>query len=1555
MKPIIIGVLTPASKQQGTRVFGCLMSALLVAASCPVFGESTLDTNTSFFDTTDKSFVSKFLPAGSYMPVSEVKPGMTGYGLSVFQGMKVEKFDVQVIGTVKKFLNGRDAILVKLGGPAMANNNVIRGMSGSPIYINEKLIGAVSFGFDFQKDPIAGVTPVVDMLDSLADNTERTPISKLNLTPLEIAKGNGNGSMIVPSAAGGLKPVPLLSPIGLSGFSARAEKFLSTQFGEYGLQVSSGAAGGTNPGLSTATVAAAAKEMKPGSAASVLLSSGDFTSAGTGTVTARFGNKVIAFGHPMMSAGAVDFPLSTAFVHKVISSLSVSFKLASPVTEIGTLTADRPWSVGGQIGRTPKMIPVSFSVVDEMRKIKRTFNCKVVDHPQMTPALLAATTMSAIDATHQFSGPYVAKVNSVVEADGIEPIARQDCFGSNITPHSLFEQLFSMMMGDPIAAYVHRTANSIVDNDYQRASIKSFKLKITLQDGRETANIDRVYVEKPYAAPGEQVKVMCVLKPYNKPQRTETLSFQIPRDAPDGNLPIAVSGGDQIDYVRSRLGISDPEPESLKEIADDIRRQSRGDQLELVAGLPEQTLLIGSTKIIDPPSHWAKVLFSNRHTNGPRIVKRELRTSKLTEYLLSGSHIVTVEVRSHDRAGARSVPAMMPGRLGGDDPMMTETARKTLGASSQYKNRSQSGLVPALQGAVSGSSSTQTSSTTSSSSSTTSKTASATGLFAPKVKGYPHTRLHQIWRQETEEDFHDGKNEGTTVDSWGRVGPGLNNVSTKALNPEQEVWSGVWSNGYFYFSTASSVWRWKGDDSAIELVADLDAKIVPSLAVDSKGTVYAACVPSGEVVAVTGGRKTVFKSPDGLVTTLAVDDKDVLYVGTASNGRVYKVDKGVSTQLFDSGQAHITALFFSTHDGKLYVGTGERGAVYSVDRTTGKARALYQSNDHIVTGVVRTRKGDLYVSCASQGRLVRVLPSGEAQSLASSEAFYTLHYDAQNDLVFAGDAEGDITMACIETTTEQPYFIPVSHTEQESVLALASNGSKLFAGTSNLSLLKSFAISSSTQPKYESKVKDAGRTADWARIRLSGPFTEVPEKTIGAVLKVETRTGETSKADETWSAWSGTTFDGESFKLTSPAGRFLQYRLTWLTPSNGTTPGQTGPQIGRVDVVYLPKDVAPAFSSISLKAGGSVSGKQDVAIVGTDADGDNMLCSIDVSADGGQTWQNMIADLRPKNAKKVSSSKDSTKDAVKESSSKDKESKDAKDSKDSKTGKESPKDPKDAVKDGAKDSEKGKGNTKDSTGGGASDSSRKPDSKEGKQKQSGSTSDRSAIRLQDANDNDDANKSGEKSEDDSKSEDSKSDEKKDDDSSKEEDKSDKKDSDSDKKDKDEKKKSKKSGKSSATSDPVGSSSSKSEAGGSSTETFAHNWETSKYKDGAYILKFTLDDRLSNPSDHQKTINVRAVVVDNTAPEIELIDCKRTGTDKVECKVTARDKSTPIANAIYRIDDGEFFALAVKPHSLDGLSAVLFVPDLKCGAGSHKIEVKVSDRAGNTATKTTSIK
>ena len=255
--------------------------------------------------------------------------------------------------------------------------------------------------------------------------------------------------------------------------------------------------------------------------------------------------------------------------------------------------------------------------------------------------------------------------------------------------------------------------------------------------------------------------------------------------------------------------------------------------------------------------------------------------------------------------------------------------------------------------------------------------------------------------------------------------------------------------------------------------------MIPALTADSTGTLYAAAVPSGGVYAIPPGGtpKQIFKPQEPVVTTLCTDENDNIYVGVAGNGKVYKLDKNrQSSLLFDTGQAHVSALFYSKPHKQLYIGTAEKGSVYRIDEN-GKTRSIYQTPDHIVTGIAKTKGGDVYVATANQGKLVRVLSSGDAQSLASSEAFYTLYYDDERDAVFSGDAEGDVTMAAIDKVTEQPYFIPVCHTEQEAVLALSSNGKQLYVGSSNLSVLKSFNLSAARTPYYESKVKDGGRVA----------------------------------------------------------------------------------------------------------------------------------------------------------------------------------------------------------------------------------------------------------------------------------------------------------------------------------------------------------------------------------------------------------------------------------------------------------------------------------------------
>lgn len=1455
--------------------------AIAPAAAQPA-GQPRL--NAAMSDTCDSynpGFIHKFLSPGRYMPLSEVKAGMTGYGLTVFQGTKIERFNVQVIGVVKKVLNGRDAILVKMSGGKLVNNNVIRGMSGSPVYLNEKLVGAISFGFDFAKEPLAGVTPIVDMLDAMVPEKE---------TGNRIAGTSGSPWFVSSSgrenvSAGAPHLTPLMSPVALTGFSSGAEEFLRDRLKPYGMDVTTGGAGALDP-----TLAAGAPAVPPGGSVSVMLATGDFNVVATGTVTARFGNKVLAFGHPFLQAGAVDFPLATAYVHEVISSLFVSMKLASPVSVIGSFTSDRPWSVSGQVGRSSRLIPAKFVVTDLTRSIKRTYRCNVVDHPDLTPELLASTAMSAIDSTHQSNGPYVARVESLIQAEGLAPIRRTDRFSSNFSAHRSIDSGRFRFLADPVGSFVLRTTSEITNNDFVKASITGVELNITLDDGHKTANLDKVFLDKSFVAPGEQVDVHCLLKPYNGADRLETLTVKVPRDMPDGNMLIGVSSGDEINAVKKRLGIVDPTPENLTQIGKRILDRGRGDAIQLVAALPSQSLVVGGTKLADLPAYWAHVFLSNKATRGPSAVKADISLSKPTDWLIDGSHILTVEIRSPEKVRARSAPYTMSVPSRDETITITEQAKKAIDS----VRKTSSSTVPAAG---------EASSTGQQKSTDKQPAAGSTGARAGSLKDYPHMRPVRIWRQDSDEDFRSGKTNGTTVDSWGRLSPGFQESGVQPIPREPLIWSGVWSRGYFWYGVADQLYRWAGGDSRPEPVAKLAGIMIAAMAADSKGTVYAASVPGGQIWEIDGsGKARPFCAvPEQIPTSLCVDDKDNLFVGVAQSGKVYKVDATRTvSDFFASNQSHVLSLFFSPHDRKLYVGCGENGVVYAVD-AGGKATAVCQTPDHFVTGAVKDSRGDLYVATAASGRLVRITASGDVQALATSEAFYKLLYDPATDSVFTGDAEGDITVCKVDPVTGQSFFFPICHTEQEEVLALAADDKKhLFAGTSNLAVLREFDMSRSKDANYESAIKDAGLPATWIAINAWGPDNE-PNAAISRQVVAETRTGDSAQPDETWSGWQDAQYKDGAYAISSRPARYLQYRLKW--PSAAGRPGDEAIKLGRLEVSYLPRDSAPKFNSISVKPDTPVSGKVSIAVSGSDPDADNLLLSIDISADGGKTWKPLVENVRT----------DTKMESKPEAAGK----------------------PRD------------KGTAKSPPGGGSSEGSKqksdeqKPAALKGGVQHDEESNDGlskgaapgpiDARRLDEGNSgNDSAKRQDEKDE--GKAQEAKGQEA-------------------------EKKQepARKAGRASKPVSPMtGSTGQQADRGSTEQanpeEKMSWLFDTTKHKDGNYMLKFTLDDRLSSPEDHMNTVALRAITVANKPPALSSFTSSKDAAGALHFSVQVESEFAPIVNATYRIDSGDTYCMAGLTGLTGGTKGRLVADGIAADRGAHKVEIRVTDSAGNSATR-----
>ncbi len=1517
----------------------------------------------------DTAFIKKYLKSSEYISTAEIRPGMEGYGLSVFQGVKVERFQVKVIGVIKKVLSGRDAILVRCSGAALGKNNVVRGMSGSPIYIDNRLAGALSYGFDFSKEPIVGVTPVTDMLESLTfddrPGASDRKISYQRPAYIDAPRELFGGTAAVPKAEFASSPtvrmVPLMAPVALAGYSPRAQEFLKDKFRAIGLAVSSGASGGLDAGLNQslvkaksqtkasafknktliaqaegdgqksavsteAEVVAAAEagtvKLVPGGAVAVMLSTGDFSSSATGTATCIFGNKVVAFGHAFMDAGQVAFPMATAYIHDVLPSLSVSFKLSSPLQVIGTVFADRPWSVGGEIGRYSNLIPLNISVTDEKRRVKKVYHCRVVDHPELTPGLITATMMSALDSTYQSEVPYVIKLTSAIDVKGQGKLTRTDRFAANFAAHGSDALARLRVQSDPVSGFVGSIVDRLIDNDFEPASITAVNIDVVAEDGRQVSKIDRISVDKPVVAPGDTVNVNVVMKPFSKPMYTETLNFAVPREMPDGDVAIGVSGGDEFDNVRRRLGVVDPQSETLKQLIARIMRKERGDALCGVMALPTQSISFSGEILKNPPAHWIKLFFSDRSTKVPSLVKGEERSRILMSDLVDGSHIIAVTVKRPDKVFAKGPSyTVSPSQSAhpADGIMITDQAKKTIDSGRKTEISTVSSTGAATVSSVTTTPPTQPPSAP--------PKESSVQLWS-QAQAFPHMRAISLWRQETEENFRNGKADGVAIESQGRLTPGYRELSRQSLDQEPRIWTSVFTRGKFYFAAGNKLMSSSGDSAPV-VVATLPGMMITSLTADDKGNVYAANTPGGEVfiIGADDSVKPYAKVSESIVSALCCDGSGHLFIGTSGSGKVYRVTDGAPALVLDTNQAHVTALNFNAAENKVYIGTAEKGCVYSLDSAL-KVKAEFETGEHIVTGIARDKAGNLYVTTAGTGKLFRIQANGQADAVAASEAFYTLHYDSRDDRIYAGDAEGDVTRIEIDATNDQALFVPVCHTEQEAVMALSTDeNGRLFCGTSNVAQVRTFEIQPSGSPTYSSIVYDAQRPANWSRVRI-GNVDNDDSNDLHKIVSVQTRGGETSQPDAAWTKWSDAVADGDGYVIKSGPARFIQYKLTWKLV--GGKHKVRDLIVSRVDLTFQPTNAAPSVASVSIKAGEALSGTIPLVISGADPDQDNMLLSLDISSDGGNSWQSVVSDQRSRPSDAEKAKKKEKEAAAKSEAARKVKDKDKSESKATGTtpSKSDVKDVKPEAKPEIKPEtqpeikpeikpeqktnmfgqflRKLQSKTETEPEPAKDPDAKDPDAKEIEAKDPAKDIEPAATTAAEA---------------------STSTSKK----AKVKDKSAKADE-----------------------------AEKSSEQYSSTEKFTYSFETKKVKDGLYLMRIKVSDKPSNPEHEKSAIAVRSIAVDNTQPQIDSIKVAK-GSQGLSIKLVAHDNVSCIADATYKFDDQDAFALAPiaaadqnglgnSPLS-DSLSATLGAENVTVPKGAKKITIQVFDQAGNSSKKT----
>ena len=492
--------------------------------------------------------------AETFMAVDEVKRGMRGTGVTVFDGETRSEFQVEILGTLPNSVGPRrHLILARLSGNRLAETGVMQGMSGSPVYIDGKLIGAVSYSLGaFSKEPIAGITPIADMIDATSRTTGTSaPVRSVAAdlpwpaTPSQFATAlrNAFAQLTAASApislAGAGAPVlaalpdhselrPISVAYTMAGFSGDTATAFTRALGG----AAAGASSGQVPVTAASTAVTAA--LAPGDAVGVSLIRGDLSFGATGTVTHVDGGLVYAFGHPFFNLGPTDFPMTRARVQTLLPSLNVSQKLANIGDVVGTMRQDRSTAIAGVLGAGPSLVPVTVTLTSE-RAPSRTFRFEIVKDQLFTPLLTFASIANTLQAYEREFGVATFLVRGTAKVRGQGAVTIDDVFAGD-----------SPAIG--AAASVSGPLSLLLRNERQPVQIDGIDLAIQSFEEPRTASIERVWLGKQEPRAGETVQVHVVTRSYRGAERTHTVPMAIPAGS-SGALSLVVSDGARLSFT----------------------------------------------------------------------------------------------------------------------------------------------------------------------------------------------------------------------------------------------------------------------------------------------------------------------------------------------------------------------------------------------------------------------------------------------------------------------------------------------------------------------------------------------------------------------------------------------------------------------------------------------------------------------------------------------------------------------------------------------------------------------------------------------------------------------------------------------------------------------------------------------------------------------------------------------------------------------------------------------------------------------------------------------
>ena len=580
-------------------------------------------------------------------PLEDIRPGMKGTAKTVFSGTEPEDFGVEVLGVLPGFPGPRQsAIIAKLSGANAERTGVFAGMSGSPVFIDGKLVGAIAFSFPFSKEPIAGITPIKQMIDlfnkgsenenkpkepravsfsQLASTEWKPNLPKPAVSSMSLIAPVSSGSPLMPLL--GQQMVPIATPLVFSGISQETLAMFSPQLVANGMLPVSGA-GGAAPMTPLGTTDE--KTFPYGSSISVQLVRGDYSLAAAGTVTLRDGDRIYAFGHPFLSLGASDMPMAECSVVTVIPNVNNSFKLAVPGKMVGSISQDRASGIFGLLKQVPKMIPVKVNL-HTSRERTETYSYEIANDSFLTPLLLNITVFNTITSSERALGDSTLSVKGEIKVKGQEAIQIDRRFSANNS---------AIMAAGSIASPV----SSLLASGFDDVQLDGITLDISSTETKYAGTLERVALDRTEVKRGDKIEVQAYVRTESGKQFVQRIPVQIPSDAAPGQLLVFVGDGGALQEGSPAKSFV---PMNLGQLVQAINTVKKSDRLYVKLFRITNGAVIGTNEMPSLPPSVVATLNSERTAGGytPTVLspvyEMELPPA---EFVISGQQLIAIDV-----------------------------------------------------------------------------------------------------------------------------------------------------------------------------------------------------------------------------------------------------------------------------------------------------------------------------------------------------------------------------------------------------------------------------------------------------------------------------------------------------------------------------------------------------------------------------------------------------------------------------------------------------------------------------------------------------------------------------------------------------------------------------------------------------------------------------------------------------------------------------------------------------------------------------------------------